>query len=89
MAELDRRNLGRGDQKIIGERRGRWLAIFVVAHPFVERVADAVRNCTDDLPVDNGRMDDPAGVVHEDDAGDLDVAVAISTSTSATAVPLP
>ena len=50
-----------------------WRAV-VVAHPFVERVADAVRDAAVDLALDHHRIDQHAGVLHRDVAQDFHLA---------------
>jgi hypothetical protein len=60
---LDVGHIGGTGQKIIGERGGDRLRLIVVAHPFEQRVADAMHYAADDLSFDNHRVDDPTAVV--------------------------
>ena len=68
--EVDRGHFGRRDQQIIGEVGGQGLAVFVEHHPFIERVADAVRGAADQLAVDDHRVEDAAAIVRQDVAED-------------------
>ena len=66
MGELDRRHLGGGDEKVVGQRSNERLRVLVVvAHPFEKRIADAVRHAADQLTVHDLRMKDAPAVVHE------------------------
>ncbi len=54
---LEVRQFGRRHQQIIGERGGDRLTGRVIAHPFIQRVADAVGDAAVDLPLDEQRID--------------------------------
>ena len=72
--DLDARHARRRHQQIFGERRGDRLAVVVEAHPFEERVADAVHDAADDLALDHHRIDRAAAIMREDEALDRDPA---------------
>src|SRR5216684_10976 len=73
-SHLDPWHLGRARAEVIGEGRGEWLRLFVVAHPFVERVAEPVRRAAEELALDDHRIDDAAAVVDHDVAQDTHAA---------------
>ena len=63
---FDFRHLGRAGEQIIGKRGGQRLCACVVAHPFVQRVADAVDRTADQLAFDDHRIDQAAAIVDDD-----------------------
>ena len=71
---LDPRHVGRARQQIVGKGGGDGLRLFVVAHPFEQRVADRVRDAADELALDDHRIDDAAAVVDHDIAQDAHAA---------------
>ena len=64
--DFDRRNdVGRGEQVVRqGHRQG--LPGIVVAHPFVERRADAMHDAAMDLALDQHRIDHAAAIVDDE-----------------------
>ena len=71
---LERRDLGRGGQRVVDERAGDQLAVLVVDDLLVQRLADAVGHAAVHLAVDQHRVDGRAAVVDRHPALDLDLA---------------
>ena len=60
---VERRELGRRGERVLGERRGDEVAVGVVADLLVQRLADARRHATVLLPLHEGGIDHPSAVV--------------------------
>ena len=67
------RQLGGGGQRVVDERAGDELALLVVVHALVERLADGVHDAAVHLTVDQHRVDRVAAVVDGDVAEQLDL----------------
>ena len=74
MMQLNSGNFHGGRDQIIGEGHGARLAVFVVDQFLQQRLADALGDAADDLPLDHRRVDDGADVLGGDIAHDLDLA---------------
>ena len=70
MVDLDRRDFRRGRVEEIRKRAREEIPILVVRELLVEHGADPLRDRTDHLPLDHGRIDDGAAVLDGDDALD-------------------
>ena len=65
MMQLDGRDFPQGGRQIIGQRRGEDVAGLVVNDLLQQRIADALRHPAVDLAVDDHRIDQPAGVLRD------------------------
>ena len=74
MMQLDPRNFQGGRDQIIGQRHGARLAGLVVHEFLQQRLADALGDAADDLPLDHRGIDDGADVFRGDVADDLHLA---------------
>ena len=66
MADLDHRQLGGRRHEEVHEAAREQLAVVVVHDPLVERAADALRDASVDLALDDDRVHDDAAVVLDD-----------------------
>ncbi len=74
MMQLDRRDFPQRGRQIIGQRGGEDIPGFVVDDLFQQRIADALRDAAVDLAVDDHRIDQPAGVLRDQESFDFDPA---------------
>ena len=72
MAVLQHRDLGRGRQQIVHQRRRQRVAVGVVAGPLVQRAADALHDPARDLALHDRRIDHHPAVLADDVAQDGD-----------------
>ena len=83
MMDFDGRDFGCGRHGIVGKRAGQYVAPIVINHLFVKRVGDALGDATMDLPLDDHRVDQTAGVLDDHEPLDRDLPGRESTSTIA------
>src|SRR5215469_16947366 len=62
MIDFDARDFGCGRYGIVGKGAGQYVAAVVINHLFIERVGDALGDAAMDLPLDDHRVDQTAGV---------------------------
>src|SRR5215469_8734497 len=71
MMDFDPRDFGRCWHGIVGERAGQYVSTVVINYLFIERVGDSLRDAAMDLPFDDHRIDQTAGVFHDHKPLDL------------------
>ena len=89
MARLDVRQLGGGREQVVHERARQHLAPLVIDQLLEKRAADALRNPAMHLAVYEDRVDDPAAIVHDGVAQDLELPGLGVDLDDATCVALP